>query len=114
MINEASATQVVVTYCTCPNLKTARLIAETLVEEGRAACVNILPGVSSVYRWQTRIETDVEVLLMIKTTENQIAPMTNRITDLHPYEVPEVICHPITAGHETYLEWVRQCTANNT
>jgi periplasmic divalent cation tolerance protein len=105
--------QVHVAYCTCPNAEMARSLAETLVAEDLAACVNIIPGITSVYRWESQVETDSEVLLLIKTSEPTIAAMTARITSLHPYDVPEVISHPITAGHENYLDWVRQCTAKN-
>jgi periplasmic divalent cation tolerance protein len=101
-------------YCTCPTSESALSIAETLVRENLAACINVLPGVSSVYRWQERIETATEVLLIIKTSEHRVASIIDRITELHPYEVPEVICHAIAAGQERYLDWVRQCTANIT
>ncbi|MFP4062701.1 MAG: divalent-cation tolerance protein CutA [Halochromatium sp.] len=104
--------QVYLSYCTCPDLETAQALARTLVAEHLAACVNVLPGLISVYRWQARIETDAEVLLLMKTTQARVADLAARIDSLHPYEVPEVISHPITAGHPHYLDWVRQCTAN--
>ena len=102
-----------VCLCTCPDEKIGQSLAQTLVAERLAACVNILPGVVSVYRWQAAIETDNEVLLIIKTTQNLVDALAVRIEALHPYDVPEVICHPITAGNKNYLDWVRQCTANN-
>ena len=104
--------QIYLAYCTCPNSESARAVAETLVSEHLAACVNILPGISSVYRWEGRIETAGEVLLMIKTSAPRVAAIIDRITELHPYDVPEVICHTIAAGQERYLDWVRQRTAN--
>lgn len=104
---------VYLTFCTCPDAQTAQSLAQTLVAERLAACVNIMPGVVSLYRWQDKIETDTEVLLMIKTTERQVAALAARIETLHPYDVPEVISHPITTGNKNYLDWVRQCTANN-
>lgn len=104
---------VYVSLCTCPNMQTAQELAEALVSEHLAACVNILSGVVSIYRWQTEIETDNEVLLIIKTKESSVDALAARIEALHPYEVPEVISHPITAGNKNYLDWVRQCTANN-
>ncbi|MBK1705920.1 divalent-cation tolerance protein CutA [Halochromatium glycolicum] len=113
MSNQSDSQQVYVAYCTCPNAETAQSLAEALVSERLAACVNALPGVTSVYRWESQVETDTEVLLIIKTTEPCITPMTARIASLHPYDVPEVISHPITTGHENYLDWVRQCTATN-
>lgn len=113
MSNKPDSSEVYVAYCTCPDTDTAQALAQTLVAERLAACVNALPGVTSVFRWESQVETDSEVLLIIKTTEPCVAPMTARIVALHPYDVPEVISHPITAGHETYLDWVRQCTATN-
>jgi periplasmic divalent cation tolerance protein len=103
--------QVCIAYCTCPNPEVAKTIAERVVDERLAACVNLLPHVTSIYRWQDDIATDQESLLMIKTTQPQLEALTARIAALHPYEVPEVIALPIAAGHENYLEWVRQCTA---
>jgi periplasmic divalent cation tolerance protein len=91
----------------------AQSLAQTLVAERLAACINVMPGVVSVYRWQDKIETETEVLLISKTTERQVAALAARIETLHPYDVPEVISHPITAGNKNYLDWVRQCTANN-
>lgn len=105
--------QVYLSYCTCPDAETARSLARTLVAEHLAACVNVLPGLVSIYRWQERIETDTEVLLMIKTTQARVAALAARIETLHPYDIPEVISHPITTGNTHYLDWVRQCTANN-
>lgn len=104
---------VYVSLCTCPDAQTGQTLAQALVSEHLAACVNILPGVVSVYRWQAEIETDNEVLLIIKTTERLVDALAARIKALHPYDVPEVISHPITAGNKNYLDWVRQCTANN-
>lgn len=97
-------------FCTCPNQATAEALAEAVVSEGLAACVNILPGVLSVYRWEGTITRDEEVLLLIKTTERCLAALTAQIEKQHPYDVPEVIAHPIVAGHHPYLEWVRTCT----
>jgi periplasmic divalent cation tolerance protein len=104
--------QIYLAYCTCPTRESAQALAETLVGERLAACVNILPGVSSVFRWEGQIETASELLLMIKTSAPQVTLMIDRITEVHPYDVPEVICHPIAAGQNRYLDWVRQCTAN--
>lgn len=105
---------VYVAYCTCPNAEVGSEIARQLVEERLAACVNMLPNVVSVYRWGAQVETDQEVLLMIKTTALRVDALSARITALHPYDVPEIIAHAIAAGHENYLDWVRQCTATTT
>lgn len=97
-------------YCTCPDQPTAEGLAHALVETGLAACATLLPGAVSVYTWQGKVEQAGEVLLLIKTTGRRLDALTARILDLHPYDVPEVIAHPITAGHDAYLDWVRQCT----
>jgi periplasmic divalent cation tolerance protein len=96
--------------CTCPDQATAEALAGSLVEQGLAACVNIVPGVLSMYRWQGSLVRDSEVLLLIKTTAQRLAELTAQIERQHPYDVPEVIAHPIVAGLDNYLEWVRTCT----
>ena len=100
-------------FCTCPDTATADRIAEALVTERLAACVNQIPGIRSVYLWQGKIERDAEVLLMIKTTDRRFAALETRITRLHPYEVPEIIAAPVTRGLPAYLEWVSTCTADD-
>jgi periplasmic divalent cation tolerance protein len=109
-MSTADADAVHVVFCTCPNADVAESLAARLVEERLAACVNILPGVRSVYTWQGTVEQDEELLLMIKTTRARLDELVARVRALHPYDVPEVIGHPITAGHDAYLDWVRQCT----
>jgi periplasmic divalent cation tolerance protein len=97
--------------CTCPDQATAGSLAEGLVGTGLAACVNILPGLMSVYRWQDQVETADEVLMLIKTTAARVAELTAHIEQQHPYDVPEVIASPIVGGLEAYLDWVRTCTS---
>lgn len=106
----ADAATVCVAYCTCPELATAERLASALVEAGNAACVNLLPGLVSVYRWQGAVVREPEVLLLIKTTAGRLAALGEQIRQQHPYDVPELIAHPITAGLDDYLEWVRTCT----
>lgn len=93
--------------CTCPDADSAGRIARTLVEERLAACVNHVPGVVSIYRWQDEIHEDNEVLLLIKTRRERFELLRARIVELHPYDVPEVIAFDIAAGHAPYLEWLR-------
>jgi periplasmic divalent cation tolerance protein len=100
-----------VALCTCPDAAAAESLAAELVEAGLAACVSVLPGARSIYRWEGSIERDEEALMLVKTTRARLDELVARICELHPYEVPEVICHPITAGHLPYLDWVRQCTS---
>ncbi|AGA89051.1 uncharacterized protein involved in tolerance to divalent cations [Thioflavicoccus mobilis 8321] len=96
--------------CTCPDAETADRLASALVEERLAACVNILPGITSVYHWRGQVERDDEVLLLIKTVAARFAALSERLVALHPYEVPEVIATPITAGLPAYLDWMSACT----
>ncbi|WP_114239713.1 divalent-cation tolerance protein CutA [Dyella sp. C9] len=98
---------VLICYCTCPDAGSARTLAEALVGEGLAACVNRLPGVQSTYRWKGEVVTDSEELLMIKTTTARFPALKERLLALHPYELPELIAVPVAQGHEAYLDWVR-------
>ena len=75
--------------CTTPDEKTAQLIASTLVEEKLAACVNIIKGIESVYEWQGKVETDAECQLLIKTNTQHVLQALERVSELHPYDVPE-------------------------
>ncbi len=108
-MSNSSPADVHVAFCTCPDSGTAESLAAALIEEGHAACINLIPGLVSLYRWQGRIERDSEVLLMIKTVRERLGTLTERVRQLHPYDVPEVIAHPVTDGHDAYLNWVRQC-----
>ena len=98
---------------TCPEQSVAESIARTLVEESLAACVNIIPGLTSVYQWQGKTETDQEVLLLIKTRSNKFSALAERIKQLHPYELPEVIAVDITNGLSDYLNWIRDNTRDD-
>ena len=101
MTNE---TQIVL--CTVPDEAAARQIASALVGERLAACVNIVPGITSVYRWKGGIETALEQLLIIKTTMAVYTPLQDRIHALHPYELPEIIAVSIDQGQPEYLAWI--------
>ena len=84
----------------------AERIARSLEEKGVAACVNVVPGVVSFYRWKGRLERDAELLLVIKTSGERFAELKAALLAEHPYEVPELVALPIAAGHERYLEWL--------
>jgi periplasmic divalent cation tolerance protein len=87
----------------------AQTIARTLVEERLAACVNIIPGLTSIYRWEGQVCEDRELLLLIKTQAGKVAALRDRIGHLHSYAVPEVIALPITDGSARYLAWLDSC-----
>ncbi len=97
-------------YCcivsTAPSLKKARQLAGFLVSKRLAACVQILPDLESHYRWRGKKETSKEVLLLIKTKASLYKKVEKLILQNHPYEVPEIICLPITKGSKTYLDWI--------
>jgi periplasmic divalent cation tolerance protein len=102
---------------TADTMDLAQKIAHAIVREGEAACVNILPGIRSVYHWEEKLCDDSEILLLIKTTGENFEQIRKRIRELHSYDVPEVIAVPITAGDPDYLNWlhtqVSRRTANN-
>ena len=89
----------------------AKTIAHTLVEERLAACVNIIPGLTSIYRWEGNICEDRELLLVIKTQGQKVVALRERIVHLHSYAVPEVIALAIADGSARYLEWLDSCLA---
>ena len=97
---------VIVVFSTFPSEDKAVDIARTLVSEQLCACVNLVPPVRSIYRWQNEICDERETLAIIKTTRERFAALKQRLITLHPYEVPEVIALPVEAGHEPYLDWV--------
>ena len=84
----------------------AERIATALVERGLAACVNVVPGVVSIYRWKGEIQRDEELLLVIKTRTERFEELRELLVSLHPYEVPELIGFEIAAGHAPYLAWL--------
>ena len=90
----------------CPDEDVANAIALAVVEAQLAACVNILPRVQSIYRWQGSVESAAEIPLLIKTTADNYPALEARITTLHPYDVPEIIALPIARGLPAYLNWV--------
>ena len=97
-----------VCFCTCPDLSTAQRIADTLVSDRFAACVNLLPGVRSVYRWQEAVQHDDEVLLLIKTTLDRVDALSEQLASLHPYELPELVAVEVAGGSQPYLDWLAQ------
>mgnify|MGYP001950430392 CR=1 FL=1 len=99
-------TRVVLT--TAPSVEVAEALVRTLVEERLAACGNIVPGLTSIYRWRGEVEREEEVLVILKTEASAVARLVARVAELHPYEVPEALVLPVEAGHGPYLAWVRE------
>jgi periplasmic divalent cation tolerance protein len=99
--------QVIVALSTCPDEATAKSIAQALVSERLATCVNRLAGATSTYFWDGRLQEAAEILLIIKTTAARQAELASRLKALHPYELPELVILPVTGGNEPYLQWVR-------
>lgn len=96
-----------------PDENMAREIARLLVEQGLAACVNILPAVRSIYRWQDAVEEAVEVTLLIKTVQSRYAEVERAIKVMHSYDVPEIIALPIAEGLPAYLDWIVKTTKDD-
>ena len=97
-------------YVTVPNLEDARTLARTLVEERLAACVNVLDGITSLYRWEGQVEEAQEVALIVKISAEQAETAMQRIRTLHSYDCPCITAWPIVAGDPDYLEWVNAQT----
>ena len=91
---------------TVPDEGVAETLARTLVEEGLAACVNVIPGMRSIYRWEGALQDDSEVMLVIKSQRKRSQALAARIKDLHPYELPEVLVLPVSGGSVPYLDWI--------
>jgi periplasmic divalent cation tolerance protein len=98
----------VIVLTTIPADADAPAFGRALVEERLAACVNLLPPMTSIYRWKGAVEEDRERLLVFKTTPDRVDALRARLHELHPYEVPEFLVLPVTGGSERYLQWVRE------
>lgn len=107
-MSETEPAQAVAILTTAGKDDEATRIATTLVEEGLAACVNVVPGVRSIYRWEGKVHDDAEWLLVVKTTPARQAAVVERIAEVHSYSCPEAIALPIVGGSQAYLEWVNQ------
>jgi periplasmic divalent cation tolerance protein len=99
-------TPILVVLCTCPDEATAKRIAGALVARRRAACVNLVGPVRSVFVWEGEVCDESEMLLIAKTTEEGYPALEEIVHELHPYDVPEVIAVPVAAGSRPYLDWV--------
>lgn len=93
-------------YITCRDEAEAAVIGKTLVEMRLAACANILPAITSFYRWNGEMAEDKEVVLIAKTLENRVEKLVETVKSLHSYEVPCIVALPILQGNEAYLQWI--------
>lgn len=98
--------EALIVFCTCDTAEEADRVANALVHERLAACVNVLPGLQSVYRWQGAVERAREILLLIKTTPARFSALRDRIQAIHSYDTPEIVAIPIADGSERYLAWL--------
>ncbi|KAK3605244.1 hypothetical protein CHS0354_037644 [Potamilus streckersoni] len=93
-------------FVTVPNVDVARKLAHGIIQNRLAACVNIIPGLTSVYEWKGKVEEDSELLLMIKTATDKVADLSKFVRENHPYECAEVISSKIDDGNPPYLKWI--------
>ena len=98
---------------TCPGSITAKKIANELITDRLAACVQVVSGVQSYFRWVGKVDSSEENLLLIKTTVDRYEELEQRIKALHPYELPEIIAVPISAGFAEYLSWIDDSTKSS-
>lgn len=97
-------------FCTCPDRNSAETIAKLLVTNGLAACVNIVPHLTSIYSWQGQIESTEECLLLIKTPKDNYPALESLIHSHHPYDLPEIITVAVQQGLPDYLHWIHSCS----
>jgi periplasmic divalent cation tolerance protein len=98
--------EALVIFCTCPDQATAGRLAAGLVENRLAACVNVLAGIRSIYRWQGEVSDDEEVLMVIKTTETRYPRLEEWLRANHPYDVPEIVAVAVSRISNDYLDWI--------
>jgi len=106
----SSRTGNLVVLVTCPSRKIGEMLGRTLVHERLAACVNVVPNLTSIYRWEGRICREAEVLLVIKTRRIRLPVLIRRVRGLHPYTIPEIVALPLAGGSAPYLSWLRDST----
>ncbi|GMH39228.1 hypothetical protein BSKO_07126 [Bryopsis sp. KO-2023] len=110
IMTDASGQDLIAVYVTVPDMETGRKIGGELVAKKMAACVNVIPGLTSIYYWEGKVNEDSELLLMIKTRKAKLEALTEAVNSLHPYDVCEIIAVPIVGGSDPYLKWVVECT----
>src|SRR5688572_17743394 len=105
------AADILMVYCTVPDAETAERLARAVVSERLAACVNVLPGIRSIYRWDGAVESSDELLLIAKTARSSFDALRDRLVALHPYELPEIVAVKLDLGSPDYVDWVRRESA---
>jgi periplasmic divalent cation tolerance protein len=106
-----AGTDVVTVFVTAPGRESALALARQVVEESLAACGNVIPNVTSVFRWKKKVIEEEEVLLILKTSAAKSPALIARVAELHSYDVPEVVSLTVENGYGPYLDWVRECTS---
>jgi periplasmic divalent cation tolerance protein len=106
-------TDFVFIYITHPDAEQATVLGGSLVEAGLAACVNILPGMLSIYQWQGQIETSEEVVILVKTRRELIEDVQAYVLQTHPYDCPCIVALPVVAGNPAFLDWIAQSTTRH-
>lgn len=101
----------ILVLCTAPNADVGATLGRGLVEAKLAACVNIIPGIRSIYRWEGAVQDEEEVQLLIKTRRALFETLRDWLNEKHPYDVPELLAFPIEAGSKPYLDWVHEQTS---
>jgi periplasmic divalent cation tolerance protein len=105
-MNSTSSMNSIVVLITAGSAEEAHKIADLLLDERKAACVNIVPGVDSLFRWQDKIDSACESLLLVKTRASLLPDVISLVKESHSYEVPEIIALPVVGGSEDYLKWL--------
>lgn len=105
------STERFVVLSTAPDAEAAAMLARTLVQERHAACVNVVPGVRSFYRWEGRVHDEAEALLVVKTDRERLAGLIEALAEAHPYDCPEIVALPIADGLPAYLDWISESLA---
>ena len=103
----------IIVFTTCPNIKIAHRISETLVQERLVACVNILPGLESIFHWKGLIEHEQEILLIMKSRQELFTQLVDRIEAIHPYDIPEITAFEITQSSRKYSSWIIESTKDS-
>jgi len=104
--------EIVMVFVTVPSLREASRISKAVLTSRLAACVNVIPGIQSMYQWKGKIVQEKEAMLVLKTTRLRYRKLEEKIKELHPYEAPEVIAIPLICGSSQYIEWVTREVAN--